>query len=404
MPENMKQHTVLVVDDVSENIDILFALLKDSYKVKAAVNGPKAIQIANSNEPPDIILLDIMMPGMSGYDVCKKLKSLRKTKGIPVIFLTSVAEMDSMVKGFELGGVDYIVKPFNAVELTTRLNTHLNLKDATEILKNQNLILENMVEKRTGTLRQKNELLNAALEEKEALLKEVRSMELQLRASLSQLNKLYDKIQSIQEEERKKIAADVHDRMGQILTVIKLNLFQIKNKADAQNAKLIEKIAATIQMADDAIKAAQSITLQLRPDILDNLGFVEAVKWYSRMMQESSGIIFEPVVKGTPPALDKKSELCLYRVIQEAITNIIRHAQAKKCEIDIAGSADRLRLSIHDDGIGIETDKINGANSLGLFGIRKRIDDIHGEFHIEGSPGKGTALSISIPLPGGRDD
>jgi signal transduction histidine kinase len=400
----MERQIILVVDDASENIDALYGILKDKYEVKAATDGVRALHIANAPEPPDVVLLDIMMPGMNGYDICRKLKANKKTREIPVIFLTVASETDSMIKGFELGGVDYIIKPFNPVELLTRLNTHLSLKAATEKLKNQNLILENIVENKTRQLRKKNDLLNESLKEKEALLHEALEMDVKLRESLDMLNRLYVRIQVIQEEERKKIALEIHDRLGQILTAIKLNLYQIQNKAGGADEKFSEKIASALSLADDAIKAAQSVSMHLRPDILDNLGFLEAVKWYCRTMTESSGVAFGLEVRGTAVTLEKATELCVYRVIQEAFTNVVRHSNAKTCAVEITGLSDFLKISIRDDGVGIDKDKIGDVDSLGIYGMKKRMDDIHGDFRIEGACGEGTTVTLLIPLKGAPRD
>jgi len=396
--------SVLIVDDVAENIDILVGLLKGTYRVKAAADGSKALQIARSREPPDIILLDIMMPGMSGYDVCRKLKTMKSTRDIPVIFLTAISELDSLVKGFEAGGVDYIVKPFQPLELTTRLGTHLKLKDATDAVKNQNAVLESAVMRKTERLKQKNELLGRTLKEKETLLKEVRNMERALRRSLDMLNRLYERIQGIQEEERRKISTDIHDHLGQLLTAIKLNLFRLRERPGAETNGPVGRIDATIGMTDDALQAVQTVCKQLRPDILDNLGFSEAVRSYCRTMQESSGVVFTLAVEGMPGALGKKRELVLYRIIQEACTNTVRHAGAKKCEIEIGGATGALRLRIRDDGIGIGKDKIDDADSLGIFGMKKRIADIGGYVNIQGSPGKGTTVIITLPAGGETGD
>ncbi len=121
-----ERQTVLVVDDATENIDVIVGLLKDSCRVKAAVNGMKALKIVE-RKPPDLILLDIMMPEMDGHEVIKRLKSNPATKDIPVIFLTGKTEVADETKGFELGAVDYISKPFNPAVVKARVKTHLEL-------------------------------------------------------------------------------------------------------------------------------------------------------------------------------------------------------------------------------------------------------------------------------------
>jgi putative two-component system response regulator len=151
MNEQIKNQRILIVDDTPENIDVLIEVLSD-YKRSVATNGEKALQLAVSNNPPDLILLDIMMPGMDGYEVCRRLKSEEKTKAIPIIFLTAMADEESERKGLELGAVDYITKPISPPIVMERVKNHLLLKMAREKLENQNVILEGKVKERTREL------------------------------------------------------------------------------------------------------------------------------------------------------------------------------------------------------------------------------------------------------------
>jgi two-component system, sensor histidine kinase ChiS len=144
--------TILVVDDTPENIDVLFGVLSKDYKVKAAPNGAKALKIAGSEKPPDLILLDIMMPEMDGYEVCQKIKEDERIQDIPVIFVTAKTETEDENKGFEVGAVDYIIKPISPPIVKARVRTHLALKSAGDALKDQNRLLEQKVEERTSDL------------------------------------------------------------------------------------------------------------------------------------------------------------------------------------------------------------------------------------------------------------
>jgi len=134
---NEQKPTILVVDDAPDNIALITSFLDDFYLVKIAINGEKALQIAFSNKPPDLILLDIMMPGMDGYEVCRHLKSDSQTAGIPVIFLTAKTDMEDELTGFELGAVDYISKPISPSIVLARVRTHLKLKRMTDYLKSK---------------------------------------------------------------------------------------------------------------------------------------------------------------------------------------------------------------------------------------------------------------------------
>ncbi len=145
MDQGQDRATVLVVDDTSENIMVLDEILRADYKVKAANNGERALKIAGGDNPPDIILLDIMMPGMDGYEVCRRLKAASATRRIPIIFVTAMSDVQDEAKGFELGAVDYITKPVSPPLVQARVRTHLALYD-------QNRELERLVRERTAEL------------------------------------------------------------------------------------------------------------------------------------------------------------------------------------------------------------------------------------------------------------
>ena len=144
--------TILVVDDTPDNITLLCGLLGDQYKNKVATNGQKALQIAFAEPHPDLILLDIMMPGMDGYEVCRQLQANPSTSSIPVIFLTAKSQDEDEARGFSLGAVDYITKPITPAILIARVQTHIALKQARAFLQEQNTRLEDQVRERTKQL------------------------------------------------------------------------------------------------------------------------------------------------------------------------------------------------------------------------------------------------------------
>jgi adenylate cyclase len=143
MSAEQKKQTVLIVDDAPDNLALMGSLLKEFYKTKVALNGEKALQIAMSQDPPDLILLDVMMPGIDGYEVCRRLKESRATNEIPVIFLTAKAEVEDEQKGLELGAADYITKPISPPIVLARVKNHLMLQNAKEYLREKNQFLEN---------------------------------------------------------------------------------------------------------------------------------------------------------------------------------------------------------------------------------------------------------------------
>lgn len=165
MKKKPTRFKLLIVDDIPENIKVLGNnLQRDGYVISFATNGEQAIDMA-MKRVPDLILLDIMMPGMDGYEVCQQLKREERTRQIPVIFITARTEKTDIVRGFEAGAVDYVTKPFNIAELTARVQTHLELKQAKQIIQNQAEELA-WTNKR---LMKKNQKLEQALAEIETL-------------------------------------------------------------------------------------------------------------------------------------------------------------------------------------------------------------------------------------------
>ncbi len=148
----IEKATILVVDDTPDNLTLMSGLLKDNYRVKIANNGARALKIAESDTPPDLILLDIMMPEMDGYEVCRRLKADSKTRDIPVIFLTAKTEVVDETHGFELGASDYITKPISPPIVLARVETHLAIKHVQDFLKDKNVFLEEEVNKRTAEI------------------------------------------------------------------------------------------------------------------------------------------------------------------------------------------------------------------------------------------------------------
>lgn len=144
--------SILVVDDTPDNLSLMSSLLKDDYQVKVAPSGERALRIAQSDKPPDLILLDVMMPEMDGYEVCRRLKEDERTRDIPVVFLTAKSEVDDEARGFALGAVDYITKPISPPIVLARVRTQLALKRVSDFLRDQNHFLETEVQRRTEEL------------------------------------------------------------------------------------------------------------------------------------------------------------------------------------------------------------------------------------------------------------
>lgn len=151
--DDQEKPVILLVDDTETNIDVLLDILSDFYEVSVALDGESALEIALEDQP-DIILLDVMMPGMDGYEVCRRLKRQKETAEIPIVFVTARNEVADEAKGFDLGAVDYITKPVSPAIVKARVKTHVQLKMAQKAIQNQNHVLEERVQQRTVELRE----------------------------------------------------------------------------------------------------------------------------------------------------------------------------------------------------------------------------------------------------------
>src|SRR6201982_2397738 len=146
MNEADQRKILLLVDDAPANLQVATSILKDIYKIRVATNGAKALALVKDAPPPDLVLLDVMMPGMDGYEVCTRLKAAPETQDIPVIFLTGQTEIEDETRGFEVGAVDYIHKPFSPAIVKARVQTHLTLRGIREQLAQQLLAIRNELE------------------------------------------------------------------------------------------------------------------------------------------------------------------------------------------------------------------------------------------------------------------
>ncbi len=164
---NEMKERILLVDDTPENLYVLDGLLS-TYKKSVAINGKEALKILDSIHKPDLILLDIMMPEMDGYETCRRIKENPTTQDIPIIFMTALSETTDKIKGFQLGAVDYVTKPFEPEELLKRIETHLKIVRLQQELKDHNLLLEQKVDERTAELQESNKNLLIAKEKAEA--------------------------------------------------------------------------------------------------------------------------------------------------------------------------------------------------------------------------------------------
>lgn len=198
----------------------------------------------------------------------------------------------------------------------------------------------------------------------------------------------------MQELENKRISRELHDSVGQALTSLMLRIRAIENKEEA--VPLYDQLEELYQLITETMEEVRRISLNLRPLALENLGLVDAIYWYVENFQKSTGIEVVFRSSALKRTLPKEIELTIYRIVQEALTNVSKHAQAQHVAITMGGGSDRVLMSIRDDGRGI--DRAKKTKGLGLLGMSERVRLLGGTLSIQGGAEEGTSILVEIPL------
>jgi len=212
-----------------------------------------------------------------------------------------------------------------------------------------------------------------------------------------QLRNLSNRLQSAREEERTRIAREIHDELGQTLTALKFDLTWINKNLFQPDAAVVEKIISMTDQIENTVQMVQRIASELRPQILDILGLCEALKWLSKEFQKRTGIQCELTIHPNHIDLDQERATAFFRIYQEALTNVARHANAGLVQSSFEKQDKQLVLKVKDNGKGMDISKAEDPESFGLIGIRERILVFGGETSIQSNRGEGTLITISIP-------
>lgn len=323
---------------------------------KMVVDNRADFEKALSEFKPDIILSDHSLPSFSSTGAIKLVKE--KNPGIPVILVTATVSEEFAVNVLRDGASDYILKT-NLTRLASAVK---------------------------GAL------------EKAKAIREKEKAEAELQRSYRQLRKLASHLQDIREEERAAVAREVHDELGQQLTAIKLDISWLMLKLPDEAVDVRKKMAEIEELASQSLKTVKRIVTELHPAILDKLGIIEAIKWQSREFENRTGIKIKLNLTEEEIQLGHKAALALFRIYQESLTNIARHAEAKNVSASLQKWNNELFLIITDDGKGFDISDVEKKQSLGLLGMRERTDMIGGKYEIASEISKGTKVLVVVPL------
>ena len=219
----------------------------------------------------------------------------------------------------------------------------------------------------------------------------------EFRRSTEQLRELSARLQSVREEERTHLARAIHDELGQALTGLKMDVAWLQKHLDQQQPALLEKTQAMSDLIDIIVQAVRRIATELRPGILD-LSLVATIEWQLQEFQTRSGIEGKLISAPEETTLDVDGATTVFRIFQEILTNVARHAQATQIEVSVEESVTFLTLQVQDNGRGMTKSEIQSPKSIGLLGMRERARLRGGEVHFQGTPGQGTTVTVRLPL------
>ncbi len=465
---------VLVVDDAAQNRQLLRAMLSiDNYQVELASDGPMALRMVRQT-PPDLILLDVVMPGMDGHEVCRQLKAEEATQNIPIIFVTGKIDVEAETRALAAGAADYLTKPLSLPIVRARVRTQLALhrqrrslegmfRDVIEFAPDAFILADTegrivQINARTEELfgYHRSELVGLPVEtliprrmhgahedHRKAYTEEFRSprmgvganclrkdgtefpgdinlsplqtsrgrllmavvrdvtesrrIQQEISTSRQRLREMAAQGEAMREHERKSIAREVHDELGQVLTALRMDLTFADMRFGNQIPELAEKMRDMRGLVDRAIQGVRDVATNLRPGALD-MGLPSALDWLCIEFSRHKGIPCQFDHLDQFLELPEDQAISLFRIVQESLTNISRYAQATEVRMSLRRLDGSLVLQVRDNGQGFDPVAAARRKSFGLLGMQERALALGGTLEISAAPGQGTIIEVTVPL------
>jgi PAS domain S-box-containing protein len=222
--------------------------------------------------------------------------------------------------------------------------------------------------------------------------------EKELMESREKLRNLAAHLQVIREEERERIAHEIHDELGQALTALKMDVHWIRHKLPEAEGSLVEKAITMSTLIDTTVQSVKRIISELRPRLLDDFGLSAAIEWQTQEFVKRTGIRCDIELEPEDIILDEARSVAIFRIFQETLTNITRHADATRARVSLKKNATAVEMRVSDNGKGISKKRLSGPQSFGLIGMRERAHSFGGNLVITGNKGEGTTVAVTIPI------
>ena len=362
---------ILIVDDEPKNLTVLETVLDDpSYRLVRAESADQAL-LALVVEEFALLILDIRMPGMTGFELAQIIKERKKTARVPIIFLTAYYNEDQHVlEGYGSGAVDYLHKPVNPAILRSKVSVFAELHR-----KSRECALANR-----------------------ALLAEVTER----RRAEEQLRALTHRVVQMQEAERGSVASDLHDNITQMLCAILARSEALANRLTGCDGSPKKDAIKLREMLGTAAEEVERVSRNLRPSVLEHLGLAAVLRATGTEFAERTGVAVKVTCVKLAARLPINTEMALFRILQQALTNVERHAHARQVTVSLTQSDECVQLFITDDGAGFDLELYSGKQNrnggLGLLSMRERANYVGGVFEIKSVRPVGTEIVVRIPF------
>lgn len=433
MKRNGMKATVMVVDDTPANLDLLDRMLRAAgYRVLAFPRGRLALEAA-AETPPDLIVLDVLMPDMDGFEVCRRLKANPRLASVPVLFISALGDTSDKLRAFACGGADYITKPFQEEEVLARAGAHLEIAALQRRLREQNENLERLVAERTRELAEERAraLRSFAERIRGARWGEERSLGLDgpATSAVSEFGALSEAIEELaektytreelraryvgamiraEEKARKIFARELHDGPLQSAAAAIRRVQMARESMDENSSgELRELLDTAEEIMKNAGDELRGFCEKLSPSWV-RLGLVSAIDENAATLSRAHGDAnVEATTDETLDSLPEEHVLALVRIMQEAVSNSVRHGDARSIQVRVRNEGRTVRFSIRDDGKGFdagehpgtEYERLRTSGRRGLANISERVRLLRGTIRLESSPGEGCSIDIVFPDP-----